>query len=372
MTKEKDKETCQTENKTIWIEKPITIIIFGVIAAIFIILGLYMFGVLSLTCNRDNDILYIVSTIIACLSIAVAILIYLRQKKSNKLSDKILKEINENVLDIKSITQISNFNEHLKKRIKESEHTTFIFYFPFSIYPGFWLDGGVEFKGFTSELEQYNDKKYTNQFIFIGPEPDKQSANTIFTILGFKSEDELRKILQEAGTKFPDYINIGETTTDANNNNNNNNNNQGGQVSIIEQIKNSYKASYTALKNLSEQKKFVHIMPIDDPQNLPSSSFVLEVNGEQNLVFVDTFKILKEPVAKEIYNTNMDRFIVQEEASEETKKEQFEKLQKIFSLPQSYCFKNNIVSNLFFSSFLDICQSHTVLKDIKNKIKNKS
>jgi hypothetical protein len=296
--------------------------------------------------------------------LSFSLVIFLTQFYITRKSDRIINEINENVLDIKSITEISNFNEHLKKRIKESEHTTFIFYFPFSIYPGFWLDGGVEFKSFTSELEQYNDKKYTNQFIFIGPEPDKQLANTIFTILGFKSEDELKKKLREAGTKFPDYINIGETTTDANN--------QQRQISIIEQIKGSYKASYTALKNLSEQKKFVHIMPIDAPQNLPSSSFVLEVNGEQNLVFVDTFKILKEPVAKEIYNTNMDRFIVQEDASEDTKKEQFEKLQKIFSLPKSYCFKNNIVSNLFFSSFLDICQSHTVLKDVKNKIRNGS
>lgn len=234
-------------------------------------------------------------------------------------------------------------------------NTTFIFYFPFSIFPGFWVDGGVEFKSFCSQLEGQNQNKYTNRFIFIGPKPEGILAKSIFEIISTQTNDELIKIFRDVeNIKFPNFINAKDNANS----------------SLIEQIKNSYRESYNSIKGLANLKKFVHVIEIDSPQNLPSSSFVLEINGEQNLVYVDTFKILMERLPPKIYDMEMDRFQIKQSDNDGSKKRKFEDLSMIFATPTSFYFKNNIVSNLFFSSFLNICRSNRELASIIDIINN--
>jgi hypothetical protein len=265
------------------------------------------------------------------------------EKREKQFQEEILKRIDENILGLQPIQEIKSINKKLHEWLEE-ENNLFIFFFPYSIYPGFWIDGGYEFKAFLHTLDGIFANKrnsYTNKFIFIGPSADEKSS---FGILCKNIKDN--NYIEKLDTNFRNYVGI--------------NISQNGLNKSVDQITRQYKLLIENLKELEEKNKLnVKVTCLNEIDlTLPSSSFVikLENTGKTDLFYIDTFDFLSKKINEIQHNFGLNSI------------DDIKSVEQVIKNPKSHLIQNTTIAKLYASTFIEICCNSNELKDVKSKI----
>lgn len=304
--------------------------------------------------------LYIVNNeIYIILSITLAFFIFAFQEINRAIIEKVkreedsdraykqkelLEKIEDNVLELRPFKKAFAIISSLEDWLNDSEEkSTFIFYFPYTICPGFWVDGGSGFMGYFQKLEKFNDKHFNNKFIFIGP---TAKGETIFQkIIGKLYENDNFKYLNK-NPAILDLINAESIKSE--------------NLSLcLEKLQDKYDERINRLTTLAKNKRFIKVIEINDiPKGLLSSSFVLKISdtNTHDMFFIDTFNFLSSNIGEFEKNLDIDSVINNDK-----------EFGLLFEEPKARLVNNDMIANLFLSIFLETCcTENDCLYEIRN------
>lgn len=264
-----------------------------------------------------------------------------RDEKQKELLDK----IGKNVLEIRPFREAFEVIPTLEEWLNNfEEENTLIFYFPYALCPGFWIDGGHGFMSYINKLEVFNQKQYKNKFILIGPAAKGQ---TMFTrIIEKLQSGNIEKINKSSG--LMNLLNF-TTVTEEN------------KSDFIKRIKDLYETRLKQIEDIAKYKNFVKIVELKDTsKNLLSSSFVIKINrhNNQDVFFIDTFNFLSAKLHDLRANLGVESILNQDNG-----------IEILFDNPKGRLINNNKIANLFLSMFLESCCNEN-LCNIKEEIFN--
>lgn len=290
------------------------------------------------------------------ISVLFTVLIYFKQEQSqnteNELQQKRLEQIRNAINELDPIVGVKEIQKELENWIKKDEKSTFIFYFPFSIYPGFWVDGGISFQEFMSKIASKNSNSIKDKFIFIGPALD----DSFFSIINEKviKNEGLKLKGNESGflKGFMDKYDIDDISTPEK------------KIELHNSVKAEYSSKLDELKQLEKTKKFIFVKELTkvDSSKLPIASFVLKINKKQDnvqndLFYIDTFSFLGKNVKSIIESVDCINYC------------NFGELETVIRKPEfAYTIKNNIIATLIRNILVENFCKVESLKELKDNI----
>lgn len=249
--------------------------------------------------------------------------------KSNLDKKELLDEIGKNVLEIRPFKEAFDIIPTLKEWMNKSkEGNIFIFYFPYTLCPGFWIDGGHEFIQYLGSLEAINDNDCKDNYIFIGP--SKLDTSIVEKIINKMNEnDTFSRLQSQINNKLANEVNCSSPID---------------KSDFIEKVKNLYNDRLERISNIKSKKKFIYTINIDNStnQNLFSSSFVIKFNNKDpDVFFIDTFNMLTTDLPK--LNTFLGINSILDN----------KRIDLLFKNPTGKLINNDKITNLFLSMFLE-------------------
>lgn len=264
--------------------------------------------------------------------------------KSNLDKKDLLDEIGKNVLEIRPFKEAFDIIPTLKIwRSRSEEHNIFIFYFPYTLCPGFWIDGGHEFIQYLDSLEAINDNECKDNYIFIGP--SKLDTSIVEKIIKkLDEEDTFSRLQSQINSKLANEVNCSLPID---------------KSVFIEKVRNLYNDRLEHISKIKSKKKFICTIDLDNStnKNLLSSSFVIKINKkDQDVFFIDTFNTL---------TTNLPKLSTSLGVNSILDDKRFDLL---FKNPTGKLINNDKISNLFLSMFLESFNNQELNDKLFNNI----
>lgn len=347
MKKEKDNQDKNSKKSLVC---PI-LIILGVCFLSFVLLYFSREYVPAPWCLNAESIEVVFGLALSISGIVLTFMVFRLQTKSqdieSELHNKRLEAIRKEVYAIKPFNSVEDINKELQEWITKNENSIFIFYFPFSIFPGFWLDGGNSFSQFLKNIE--NTETTNNKYIFIGP----KVGNSLFSEVNEKIvKDKISELGKRLDPKNKETYLEGWKNLKT----------QCGDSTPHESLNDRYNLRFEELKHLKNNRSStIEIIELNKTEGLklPLSSFVLKIaNGDNDLFYIDTFDYFSNnarKIIKSIECIERDDFV--------------DELFKILKKPQANTIRDDKIATLFFSSFLEAHCKGAPLDKIKNIIK---
>lgn len=279
------------------------------------------------------------------------------QKKQYENQQEILKRLNDNVTQLAPLKKIEEINTTVEKWLKEDQANIIIFYFPYSIYPGFWYDTGVVFTNFINTLKTNIDQSYKSKLYFIGPDKENSPFSESITELTSKLDDKFVKDYISQNMKFFKRFDFAEFT-DATKDN------------WAKKITDEYKNKLLELeRHATDKSNNFRVLKIGADTNcvlkssdsLPSFSFILKINKNkaEDMVLIDTFNVVAE---NSLTNFLKDLGISSIKTNGDS--------QKLLMPPISRILNNQHTANLFFTTFLETCCYSSGFQCLRDDLKN--
>lgn len=293
-----------------------------------------IFNIFSLTTkigvNKEQFYLF--------LHLLFVIAIFVFQEINQK---RIFEKLNENVSQISPLRKIEEINTTVQKWLKEDQANILIFYFPYSIHPGFWYDTGNEFTTFINNFNASSNKCYKKLY-FIGPDADNSPFSKSIEMLQTKLTDEFVNDFISKNGLFYNLFNFKSFNFDK-------------KELWIKLIVDEYTAKLKELERKSvgynSNLKVFKIGANDNCKlksfdELPSFSFILKVNKNkaEDMIVIDTFNAISESNLTDFINDlGINSINIKEDP------------QKLITAPQIRIVNNQHTANLFLTTFLETC-----------------
>lgn len=287
----------------------------------------------------------------------LSLMIYYSQ---NSNSDSHSIQLQNKINQIFPLTKNDEINDKVRVWMTRDKSNTqgIIFYFPFSLIPGFWVEPRL-FEKFIENFDTLNIKNHI-KLLFIGP---KETDYNFQTILESITLDNKTTPLPGSKTnalnsnfeisKLGDYINI----TDINKGTFQDDNEK------LTYIKSVFTEKYAHLIEIlkKEQKSrkeniYVHEIETSDCnywKTKPPFSIIIRCRKKDksfDAIITDTFNIVKDFNAGVLYNGSNSQAIYKPEFS------------KIREDPNNYEFQNQDITNLFVNNLLLTLESEIIEK----------
>ncbi len=254
------------------------------------------------------------------------------QEQIDELNDKV-KKLNDDLSKLEAVKKERKEIEKIAINWFDETTDSILFYFPYTIFPGFWNDGGLFFRNsILGELNKLTEEDKIRKIIFRGPIPDV-GDNYLEKIINsiVEREEELNNLIKDMQHDFKSVVlkNLNPPTHQA----------------VKEDIKKSYESLYRFFEQQIEKKPFISYKLGEEIKksywlNKPNYSFVLRKmkNEDLQLLIIDTFGILKN-------NSNNINIIKPNNLMDNEINEGF-----LFKSPNNYIIENDSVLTLFIST----------------------
>lgn len=265
------------------------------------------------------------------------------------------KKLNENIIHLSPLKKIEEINSTVKKWLEEDQTNILIFYFPYSIHPGFWYDTGVAFSNFIDNLKNEINQSYKSKLYFIGPDIENSPFSKSIEALEVQLTAKFVQDYISGNKNFFNRFNFDQFEDSK-------------KKEWTDKIKSEYKRKLEALlehaKDKSNNFKVCKIgtdalCSINSSDCLPSFSFILKVNKNkaEDMIVIDTFNIISE--------NNLNGFVNDLGIDSIWKSGE---LQKLLTPPQLRILNNQHTANLFFTTFLETCCNSTRFKELRTDL----
>ena len=322
-------------------------IFFAIIAVFVLIVIIYFTG------NPLSD-LQKFGNFTTLVGIGASILIYRHQLSLSHKTDNVLNEIDKNILDLQSIKSDQDLKETIQNWFNNNvELDMVLFYFPFTLCPGFWNYVDEINEDLKKLLDDYKKIKW----ILIGPKSSPQN-NITSNIIDYISknfnkipEGHFKKKIQDLlDDKLSEMKENGEDITKIR---------EEKKSEILKQIatKKYNDAVGDVITIKSDHHRFLtHELPPAD-NNLFSFSFVLKFNNKraQEILILDTFDFFTSDLTKK------KNLIGNISIIENIRSNSPESINYLFKRPRSFLIKNQDMANFIFSMFLESCYKYNDL-----------
>lgn len=334
----------QKTKENLGLGRLITAIIVGIILVLFTVIDSFFYDILGEEYRGDVYLL---------VSLVLVILIFVFQALDqkvvfNKLNDKLIAMLPFNTLKKEVLAEVERW-------LAEEESNLVVFYFPYSIAPGFWLDAGKTASGFFKNIKSKPSSSFEHTLYFIGSgiedSPFSQSVEKLKEKLTDQTNAEVFIKNHIHGTFYGNF-NFDRYESDK-------------VDKLIKKIKEEYAKLLGEIDEISSDKTFFKRLRIslkDDHEiqsidNLPNFSFALKINKNkaEDLILIDTFGKLQENSSLEKV---VERLGVNQIAPED-----------LFTNPNAIIVKNKQVANLFFTTFFETCCQHDAFNGLREDLK---
>ncbi len=276
--------------------------------------------------------------------------------------NEILGKVDENVKQLAPLKKIEEINTTIKTWLQEDQANILIFYFPYSIHPGFWIDTGVYFSTFIDELRTKINQSYKSKLYFIGPDSENSPFSETIDVLKSKLDKAFVSKFISQNTEFFNTYDF-ENFDAAN------------KEQWINKISTEYKEKLLKLEKLSNDKqnnfKVYKIgrgesCALKSANALPSFSFILKVNRNkaEDMIIIDTFNVVAENNLSGFLNDLGIESIWNKSQDAENEP------QKLLIPPIYRILGNQHAANLFFTTFLETCCQADDFKSLRSDLIN--
>lgn len=354
-----------------------TISLSSIVIAIFDLVGLFKadYHVTYFKPFEDNwrdSIFGIFALSLAFVALFIGFIIFHYQEKGAKSQETILKELETSALSQREILKklselMSDYAPFKLATVKASvqfltwletdpKRNTYIFYFPYTLIPGFWNDAGANFeKDILNGLEE-TPAHSRNKYIFIGSAMDESPFSMILDEMEACCQTADKTMLIEGlernrtfWTKFGLEKHRGEFTS-----------NEFGPAK--NEISSQYKNKIDRLLSLARTNEDVKTVLIGKGgvvnwQDLPSCSFIVKLGEsmDNEIIYIDTFGFLTENIESIFANSKMNSIVRNKNAY------------VLLDTPLQYHTQSRKTINLFMSNVIECCFSNNAeLKSILN------
>lgn len=317
--------------------KNVLLILF-LILVLFILIGDYL-NIPSLLHSHNlvflRNIINNKELVYFSLSLFIAVLIYYNQ---NKFSENFASQLNTKIEEFEAFRQEkAEIIQSIQNWLEAPETDFIIFYFPFTILPGFWTDYSMFFKKHILPIIGGMNRDDSTKIVIIGPGINE--GNNFNKIIDTIKDHQIEAVLENISNRNKSLGKDNVETVDE----------------MCRLLKDSYVSHFNKLTDeVKERKEFIKLVTPENPEywrGKPTFSFVYRKlkekkakNGsykpESNFLIIDTFDIVNNLSSVRHHFSNNGLI---------TKKTIEENLLKD---PNFYVIKHNKVSNLFISNIL--------------------
>ncbi len=290
------------------------------------------------------------------LHLFIVIVIFAFQEFNQSLQFKkqteILDKVDANVKSMSPLKELSQqIHDEVKNWLSEDQKNIVIFYFPYSILPGFWLDTGTTFSKFIGEIETEDARSFKHILYFIGPDTTDSPFNKVMDLLDHAiGKDNF--VSTNIKGKFFGGFDFSSFTIEK-------------KGEFMNKIKNKYIERLQQIETNSREKKTIFKLlkigtncQIKNTENLPSFSFILKVskNKAEEMILIDTFHTLED--------SNLLKNVIHELGINAITPE------ILLAPPYARIVNNTHVANLFLNTFLESCCQSSGFDCLRNDLEN--
>lgn len=330
-------------NETLGRGRLITVIVIGLLLVIFTLSDI----IWEILGNEYRNDVYLVINLLLIISIFVT-QAFDQKEVYKKLNDKLIAMLPFNTLKKEVLAEVERW-------LAEEERNLVIFYFPYSIAPGFWLDAGKTASGFFKDIKSKHSSSFDHTLYFIGAGKENSPFSQSVEKLKEKLDDKTNaKDFIKNNIRGPFYGNFNFDCFDPKDVDN-----------LIDKINKEYAKLLEEIDEISNDKSFfkrLRISSKDDHEiqgidNLPNFSFALKINKNkaEDLILIDTFGTLNE-------NSSLENLVEKLGVNQIDPK-------NLFTNPNAILVKNKQVANLFLMTFLETCCQNDAFSGLRKDLK---